>query len=225
MQSSQNGPTTGWKEYLIQLLKGLPWGSILVELLQQIFKLFTQPVSQGMYEVLEYESTLEILDGKGKRARFTKRQKVRYLQDNIIAFQDQAWGDGEILLNYRCSPGVPVDQYRLGHKTLILISLREAKQRGDLDEFHIEWGIVDGFTRQEEQWETEISHTSRKLKVTLLFPKKRLPKQVVLVESDIQKTQALESGQQRRLPDGRWQVSCEIQNPKLNERYILKWSW
>ena len=59
----------------------------------------------GMYEVLEYESTLELLDAKGQRATFHKREKVRYLQDNVIAYQDQAWGDGEILLQYRCTPG------------------------------------------------------------------------------------------------------------------------
>ena len=28
-----------------------------------------------------------------------------------------------------------------------------------------------------------------------------------------------------QLPDGRWQVTWEIDNPRLNERYILKWGW
>ena len=54
---------------------------------------------KGMYEVLDYESTLELKDRGGKRATFKKREKVRYLQDNVIAYQDQAWGDGEILVN------------------------------------------------------------------------------------------------------------------------------
>jgi len=31
---------------------------------------------------------------------------VRYLQDNVIAYRDQAWGDGEILVDYRCTPGI-----------------------------------------------------------------------------------------------------------------------
>jgi hypothetical protein len=44
---------------------------------------------------------------------------VRYLQDNMIAYQDQAWGDGEILVDYRRIPGTPVDRYRSGHKTYI----------------------------------------------------------------------------------------------------------
>jgi hypothetical protein len=109
-----------------------------------------------MYEVLEYESTLELQDKHGERVTFRKRERVRYLQNNLMAFQDQAWGDGEILHNYRCNPGTAVDFHRPGHKTYILISLREIKKRGDIDDFNIEWGIRDGFHRKLELWETEI---------------------------------------------------------------------
>jgi hypothetical protein len=65
-----------------------------------------------MYEVLRYEAKLGLKDRGGKRATFKKQEKVRYLQDNVIAYRDQAWGDGEILINYRCIPGTPVDRYR-----------------------------------------------------------------------------------------------------------------
>ena len=46
-------------------------------------------------QYLEYESTLELLDPEGTRATFKKRKKLRYLQDNVIAYQDQALGDGD----------------------------------------------------------------------------------------------------------------------------------
>jgi hypothetical protein len=136
------------------MIRSLPWGSILLDLLKLTGSLLVWTPSQGMYEVLEYESTLELLDSRGKRARFSKRQKVRYLQNNIIAYQDQAWGDSEILLKYRCSPGVPVDRYRPGQKTYILISSREVKYRGDVDEFHVQWQMRKCFLRKQEQWET-----------------------------------------------------------------------
>jgi len=63
-------------------------------------------VSQGLYEVLDYEATLELKDKRGKRACVRKYEKVRYLQNNIITFQDQAWGDGKILINYRLLPRI-----------------------------------------------------------------------------------------------------------------------
>jgi hypothetical protein len=60
------------------------------------------------------------------------------LQDNIIAYHDQAWGDVDILLDYRCTPGMAVDRYRLGYKTYVLISRREVKSKGDVETFHSE---------------------------------------------------------------------------------------
>ena len=136
---------------------------------------------RGLYEVLEYESTLELKDRKGKKATFRKREKVRYLQDSVIAYQDQAWGDGEILLDYRCTPGTPVDRYRTGYKTYILISRREVKNREDLDEFHVEWRIRDGFVRETEQWETHVTHPTRHLELQVIFPKSRPPLRAALL--------------------------------------------
>jgi len=43
-----------------------------------------------MYEVLDYESTLGLRDWDGERVTFRKREKVRYLQDHITAYQDKA---------------------------------------------------------------------------------------------------------------------------------------
>jgi hypothetical protein len=206
------------------ILSGLPWTEIFAKT-GQFIRRDIFPARQGLYEVLEYESTLALLDRKGEKAVFKKRQKVRYLQDNIIAYMDQAWGDGKFLLDYRCSPGEPVDQYRFGHKTYILISLREVKQRGDSDEFLIERSIKNGFLRHQEQWETDINHPTRQVAIRLVFPKGRPPVRVALVENIRQKTILVEDASQRRLPDGRWQVEWKTDNPRLNERYIMKWEW
>jgi hypothetical protein len=52
--------------------------------------------AKGLYEVMEYESALEILCEQGKKARFSKLKKVKYLQDSVITYPVFAWGDGEI---------------------------------------------------------------------------------------------------------------------------------
>jgi hypothetical protein len=206
----------------VNILQNLPWSDMLEKA-----GLYTwgRLATRGMYEVLEYESTLELLDMYGKQAVFHKRQRVRYLQDNIIAYQDQAWGDGRILLDYRCAPGFPVDRYQLGHKTLILISLREVKQRGDIDEFNIQWGIRNGFLKSQESWETEISHRMKQLRIRVIFPTDRPPLRRVCVEASRQIVHPITGEYQRQLPDGRSQVIFEIDNPRLNERYILNWDW
>lgn len=114
---------------LTELILKLPWPEILADAWRYARKVFRGLANEGMYKVLDYETTLELLNKKGTRARFKKRKHVRYLQDNIIAYQDHAWGDGNILLDHRCTPGKRVDHYRLGYKTYIMLSLGTIRNR------------------------------------------------------------------------------------------------
>jgi len=203
----------------------LSWFQLFIKFLDPIISLIIKSHGREVYEVLEYESTLELKDIRGERASFRKRERVRYLRDNIIAYQDQAWGDGEILLNYKCKPGYPVDRYRPGKKTYILISLREVKNRGDIDEFNIQWNIKNGFPRKTELWETTVNHPTKNLKINIIFPQKRPPLEVLLIEGAPQKSKNLDESNQHQLPDGRWVVSREITRPRLHESYSFQWHW
>lgn len=225
MVHTQNNTRRSPADQWISLIFSVPWLEVIAELYKLIRKLWNGLAYEGMYEVLEHESTLELLDRQGKRARFEKRQKVRYLQNNIIAYQDQGWSDGQGLLDYQCSPGVVVDQYRPGQKTYILVSLRESKQRGDQDEFHIRWNLKDAFRRSQEQWDTEVSHRTQQLLVRLIFPKTRPPVRLWLGEYLRRRTRLLDDSLLQRLPDGRWQVEWQMASPRLHERYLLKWEW
>ena len=179
----------------------------------------------GTYEVLDYETRLELLDTEGKLAVYTKHQKVQFVQDNVIAFQDQAWGDGEIFADYKCSPGVPVDTYQDGNKYRVLISLRETKNRGDIEDFHIERTIKDGFVRPVEDYQVDVDHSTRRLSLTVVFPKERTPKQVKVIEQKSQRNRELSTDSLQPLPDGRWQVTWEPARAKLHEVYVLRWEW
>ena len=180
---------------------------------------------EGAYEVLDYDSTLEIRDPKGKRATFSKIKKVRYLQDSVIAFQDYAWGDGKILLNYRTNKGKPVDRYRSGYKTYVLLSLREVKNRGDVDEFNIQWNISDGFLTPDGYWSTDITQPTSHILANVIFPKSRPPHSITLEEQNSQKTKVLNQDVLKQLPDGRWLISWEKHKPRLHELYVLRWIW
>ncbi|HEY44944.1 MAG TPA: hypothetical protein G4O11_13270, partial [Anaerolineae bacterium] len=71
---------------LIPVLCGLPWLEVVGEAWKLARKVLQGESSAGMYEVLEYESSLELNDRRGKRATFKKREEVRYLQDSVIAY-------------------------------------------------------------------------------------------------------------------------------------------
>jgi len=202
-----------------------PWPEMIGNALNYGAKLLRGYAHEGMYKVLAYDSTLEILDEKGRKARFSKRKKVRYLQDNIVVYQDCAWGDGRILQNYKSQPGKKVDQYRSGYKTIILLSLHAIKNRGDVDDFHISWDIKDGFMRKEEFWETHISQKTQDFSVHVIFPSRRRPAHVQVEESNHRKSHPIEKEHFNTLPDGRIRVSWGTNKPRLFENYIVKWSW
>ena len=188
-------------------------------------RLATGPRPRGIYEVLAHHTTVELCDTKGKLARVTRRQEVRFLQDHVVAFTDYAWGDGQPLAEYTCQPGVPVDVYDDGAKKTILISLRETKSHGDVLRFHIQRKIVAGFGKRREWWETEIYHPTRCLGVVILFPKGRPCLRAVVVQRSNSRTTALSEQHFRFLPDGRQRLAWQIRNPKLHDRYTIQWAW
>jgi hypothetical protein len=203
----------------------LSWFEVLGDLWKIGRKLMRGLASEGMYEVLDYESTLEIQDENGKEATFHKHMQVRYLQDEIIAFQDYAWGDGDILLDYKTSRGRAVDRHRSGYKTHILLSLREVKNKGDTDEFNIYWRLRNGFLTPDGYWGTRVSHRMKRLKVNVIFPRTRLPQRVFLEESNRRRTHILGDENRKRMSDGRWKITWETRKPKLYELYTIRWDW
>jgi len=201
------------------------WAERLRGVLKLLRRQLTGELHEGIYEVLEYDFTLSLKDAQGKRAVFERRERVRFLQDNVIAYEDQAWGDGEVFAHYECSPGVPVDRYRDGHKWKVLISLREEKQRGNVVEFHIRREVRDQFVSPDGWLQVEVSHRTRHLRVSVVFPKERLCRRAVLVERNRGKTTTLGPSYFGELPDGRQAVSFERSSPSLHELYTLRWQW
>jgi hypothetical protein len=207
------------------LLINIPWPELIGNSIKYAGKLLRGYSQEGMYKVLDYESTLEILDDKGKNAKFSKQKKVKYLQDNTIVYQDCAWGDGKILINYKTNIGKPVDQYQSGYKTIVLLSLHEIKNKGDVDDFYINWEIMDGFKKKEEFWETHVSQKTKNFCLNIIFPKNRKPLRMRIEESNRRRAHVLNRNHFTYLPDGRLKATWVTRNPRLYENYIIKWRW
>lgn len=225
MADNDTQPKTPGLLRILLLFSGSQWAEVFLDIWKLGKRILSAKAHEGVYEVLLYEATLELLDNEGKQARFTKHQQVKFLQENIIAYQDHAWGDGNIFAEYKCSPGVAVDRYRDGHRYQILISLRETKNRGDVEDFHIERLITDGFTRPMEDLQTEIDHVTRKLVLRLIFPQERVPRSVKLIEDNTKRVKELGPAYRDTLPDGRIQISWTTEKVGLFETYMLRWEW
>jgi hypothetical protein len=209
------------------ILQTIPFGAVpsLLNLYDQLRRFFRSRFNPGLYEMLEYEATLELLDPEGQEAVFKKRQRVKFLQDNVIAFEDYAWGDGNQLAQYCCSPGIEVDHYREGDRWNILISLRETKNRGDSEEFYLQRKVLRGFTKAEEWWQIEMQHETRHLKMSVLFPVGRHSLSAVLVERKRNCSTTLGPQHFVDLPEGRQLLTWETRRPQRFETYTLQWRW
>jgi len=80
----------------------------------------TAPTAEGtdqqahLYEILWYEATLTLTDGRGHEAVLERRQRIRFLQNGVVALYDHAWGDGNQFVGYRVTPGKVVDRFQVG---------------------------------------------------------------------------------------------------------------
>lgn len=180
---------------------------------------------QGIYQILDYDTVLELTDAKGQRAVIQRNKQIRFLQDYVVAFWDSAYGDGDLFAEYACSPGVPVDRFREGSRTYTLISLREVKSRGDILPFHIRRVVHNGFTQPQETWETQIQHDTDHLRIAIIFPRERPCQRAVLVQKNINRTRELGAEHLRTLENGRQILEWEVRHPRLHERYLIKWTW
>lgn len=214
-------PDTVWLKLLNALLS-----SNTVRIIREIVGVLQRlRYAPGLYEVLEQQIRLTLKDEAGKYASYYKQQRVRFLQDYVIAFQDTLWGDGDIFRNYRCSPGKSVDRYREGHRYRVLISLRETKQRGDIENFRISRDIRNGFLATHEYLQTDINHQTHNLAMRVTFPLKRPPRAAWITQENTSRTNQLAVTSFQVLPDGRVQISWQNEKPILHESYILSWEW
>jgi hypothetical protein len=189
-----------------------------------VISFFTKDRHQGTYEILDYETTLE-LNQSGATTHFFKRQKVRFLQDNILSFQDYLWGDGEIFANYQCSPGIVVDKYRVGDRWHILISLRESKSKGDVEEFLIQARFDDSYRLHKEWQQIELRHHTKRLKTNIIFPKKRHCKDAVIQLRRQHRSIKLDHSNFGVLPDGRQLLTWNDTNIHPLEVITIHWTW
>jgi hypothetical protein len=61
------------------------WISLALELFRGAGQFPRDRSHEGINEMLEFDAARELLDTKGEAASLRKRQRVRFLQDNVIA--------------------------------------------------------------------------------------------------------------------------------------------
>src|SRR5258708_410686 len=89
------------------------------------------------YKVINYQLTVRLLDTRGLRTSFERRQVIQFQQNGVGALLDHAWGDGVLLSHYDNDAGRLGDALRDGDRRHLVVQLPRATSRGDLLAFNV----------------------------------------------------------------------------------------
>ena len=223
--------SAGWSRKLLTLLSYLASGELAAALRgieegwEVISRMRDRIGYRGMFEVLDFDASLELLDPRGEQAVLIRHQKIKVLQDNVVAVLDHVWGDGELLAEYDCQPGIPVDFYGDGSIHNVLISLREPRGRGDIIDLWIRRVVRGGFCRPQEWLETEVNYWMQSMRQRIIFPSKRHCRGATISRRWGNRTLPLGKNHFTFMSDGRQQLEWRTSHPKLHDRYTIKWDW
>lgn len=177
----------------------------------------------SVYEVVNYEATVELSDADGRDAVYIKREHVRFLQDGVSSFEDYGWGNGIAFANYDVSPGTFVRRELVGSRLQSTVQLPHHYRVGETLTFWVERVIQNGFTSPSECWlEAELYHPTSRLSLRVILPAARPVRSAYLVRPGIPGRRALPV---RSLAAGRQHISYLDLEPAQGARYTVIWDW
>lgn len=178
-----------------------------------------------VYEIVNLEETWEIHDATGATVTLKKVMDVEFLRDQVTSIHDPAWGAGELFAEYSCSPGRYVGISRSGERQLAVVMLDPPRRRGDSQHFDITRVIKGGFTGPDEWIELDSETCTGPLKVSVVFPRDRLPQNCQWTRRRGNSEKNLGAISQRWREDGRQECYVRVARPSPDEIYRVTWTW
>jgi hypothetical protein len=168
------------------------------------------------FETLSFESQLDILEENGA-ATFRRRQRIRFLEDNVSFFIDRVWGEGVILAGYSPGRGMSlVDSVRNEGRWALLLSFSRRFRKGDSVEIETERRIVGAFTESGGYWELAMNAPTRMLSLQVKSPRKRTVSEPEIVAPARGELSFKMSGADAQFV---------VKHPALHVPYRVEWRW
>jgi hypothetical protein len=181
----------------------------------------------GPYEVLHGRNVWDIQTSDGSLVTEEKEFAVRWLQDNVFSWCDYAWGDGEIVADYSCSPGKFVDEIDIeDRRKWLVISLGGMRNRGDREVLRTRRLIRNGFLNSREWLTFEIVEPTKEFELVIRFPKDRPCTRAWLRRRGIRRERELDLDRYMRAAEGgRQELVVSGQRPSLGDSFTINWNW
>ena len=197
---------------------------ILVPLLTQAITKLTglwlrQPWS---YENRLIDLTLDIRDKQGRVAVLAKHQQITTRARDVV-IRDLAWGDGELLARYSAAGVKRLGVRTEGARRAIMLAPTKETAPSSVLALRTSRFIRGGFTEREEYFDMLVERPTALLRLKVLFPKSRPPKNARLVREG--PDEAVRPLAVRYSAKGRAAVSWHTGAPVQYRTYSFRWSW
>jgi hypothetical protein len=168
------------------------------------------------YETIKFTGRLEILDREGRVARFSGRQRIHFLEDDVRVFFDRAWGDGVLFAGYSARSMRILDAIPTRKGYVVPLALPRAFRKGETFDVVTQRHIVGAFIYDNAYWESAMAAPTELLTIDVYAPRGRgfsRPEIVAPPRGDLHAEQHLNLLQLR------------VRHPTLHTPYRLSWAW
>lgn len=181
---------------------------------------------EGLYTYVEADDEWDIQDDGGQLAINTKRRKIKYLQDEVFAIRDYAWGTGTIgPAKVKAGPGRAVRDYTRDNRHHTIILLDGIRKRGNEDEFTIvrefKGSFVDPAT---ESVQLDVLHTTDVVRSKIVFPAGRPPTRAWVTRKEGQ-VEVQDPLTPEPAGGGRQQIAWSRERPPRYAVFTIGWTW
>jgi hypothetical protein len=168
------------------------------------------------YETVKFSGRLKILDANRTTAVFTRRQRVRFLEDGVGVLFDRIWGEG-ILVGSYIAPGLTLmEPIRTPTGYVLPLGLPRHFRKGEIFDVVSHRRIVGAFSQPEGYWDTTMTKPTDLIQIAVVTPPGTAfskPDIVAPPRGDMNIT-----GKANLL-------KLRVARPAMNGPYRLRWSW
>ena len=175
-----------------------------------------------LYEVKDYQARLEVLDTKGKRAIYTKRERIRFLRNHVTAFYDYGWGTGNAFASHRVHPGRIAERQKVGSRHRSLVVLPKPYQAGEQMSFTVRRLWKNVLKGHQGYLEMELYHPTRRAGISVILPRTRPAVSAWLADA---RRQSSIHVRPTTMSDGRQKLQWSTTGVQVGDRYTLEWVW
>ena len=175
------------------------------------------------YENLLLAINLELCDVKGRKAILRRTQRVRFLAEGAGIVRDVFWGDGKALTDYVVEGAERLSVRHEGSKSVVLLGLHTNPAKGEIVKMRTERTIRGGFKLDQGYLETLVERDTKRVRLTVLFPRERPPRHVQVDASP----PVIESHplSLHLTGTGTGRATWGTANPKHLVTYRIRWDW